>query len=459
MSIAETIIYQDTDALATQLASEVKLDEIDEYGYTPLVQTAIVNSIDKAKLILAAGADIEFTDLTGRTALHWAVDNNNYEFCRMLLEHGANANTYSRAGQPALSLPLQRSQIRLKHLLYDNGANLSFAQDFINAKLLGHRFELEGRVDIINHENTFIEIELEGYYPEFTIDFIAHSLQDYKNSFKGRHQRKHFRHIKTILSMLHNARELLKYQHYLVDVKEHADKIDSLLDKRPLMLPVAYDGHAVSFILYDDYLIRCDRGEFGAKNGTAIIYQINNPHQLSKRFLKTLLYKRQHKDYIDHGLAEELGLEPVYTLPLSPQLTGNCSWANIEASVPSLLSFLHWLEDEQTAQTALQFYQHWQQWDRHRSLQFCIDSFYQSDSARKAAKAALLAAILFQHCNYDDALNRDWANRILNILSIPDYDYIISSYLKIFQQDQQNPYYTGFINHLDDHGIDIERYL
>ena len=36
--------------------------------------------------------------------------------------------------------------------------------DFVNAKLLGHRFELAGRVDIVDHKNTFLELEFEKYF-------------------------------------------------------------------------------------------------------------------------------------------------------------------------------------------------------------------------------------------------------------------------------------------------------
>ena len=106
MSIAKQIIFGSTEDVASALQLDVNLEEIDEYGYTPIVQTAIVNSVNKARLLIEAGADVSFTDLTGRTALHWAADNNNEELAELLLEHGADANAYTRAGQPVLVMPL-----------------------------------------------------------------------------------------------------------------------------------------------------------------------------------------------------------------------------------------------------------------------------------------------------------------------------------------------------------------
>ncbi len=267
MTLAKQIIYGSLNDVANFLKRDgIVLNEVDEYGYTPLIQTAIVNSIPKAKLILEAGAEIDFTDLTGRTALHWAVDNNNLELAELLLDRRANPNAYTRAGQPVLAMPVLRKQDAIKQLLYRYGADLNFAQDFINAKLLGHRFELEGRVDILDNQGTFIEIEFEGFYLEFNLAIIAESLIDFKNNFGGKHLKEFFPSLKVIINNLKNGAELIKYQHYLVEIKEHEKRIDALLNANPLLIPIAYEGHAISFIRYNGWLIRCDRGAYGRRS-------------------------------------------------------------------------------------------------------------------------------------------------------------------------------------------------
>ena len=182
MSIAKTIIHGSVADVAKELASTATLDEVDEYGYTPLIQTAIVSDVAKTELLLNAGADPNFTDLTGRTALHWAADNNNLELASALLEKGANANAYTRAGQPTLVMPLLKEYEALKKLLYQHGAKLSFAQDFINAKLLGHVFSLTGRVDIVDSDDVFTEVEFEGFYLEFSLALVHTSFSDFKNN-------------------------------------------------------------------------------------------------------------------------------------------------------------------------------------------------------------------------------------------------------------------------------------
>ena len=173
MSLSKKIIYGSDQEVIGFLKTETELDVIDEYGYTPLIQTAIINNLSKAKILLEAGAKIDFTDLTGRTALFWAADNGNLELCKLFLKYSADPNAYSSGGQPLLVMPLMKNQEEIKKPLVTSGAKIDFAQDFLNAKLIGHGFELEGRVDIVDTHNTFIEIELEGFYLRFTLEIVA----------------------------------------------------------------------------------------------------------------------------------------------------------------------------------------------------------------------------------------------------------------------------------------------
>lgn len=460
MTFSKQIIFGADADVADALAKGVEINVVDEYGYTPLIQTAIVNSISKAEMLLKAGAEIDFTDLTTRTALHWAASNGNYEMCKLLLHYGANSNHYTNAGQPVLVMPFLRKQKNLQKLLVNHGAKLSFAQDFINAKLLGHRFELEGRVDIIDQHGTFIEVELEGFYLEFSLEIVAQSLRDFRVNFGGKHLRKYFTKVDRAANALQAAIELIKYQHYLIDVDKYAKRIDALLAFEPLVVPVSFGGHAITFVKMGDWLIRCDRGEFGRKNGTVILYFMRNAHLFSKSFIKELLYKRQYPQFIDSGLIRQLGLEPKWKLPLSEQKAGNCSWANVEAVIPAIM-FLLLLEEQGSSNIAsfqeavMHFYNEWVEWDRNRELHFCLESFHESNPARKASKAALLAAILFQACHYDRLKDQQKVAKILPILTLPDYKYILKSYVQVFGKEKQNEYMDNLRNFLDDFGAQV----
>lgn len=461
MSISKKIIFDSDKVVAKALKNgESDLDKIDEYGYSPLIQCAIVDSVNKAKLLLQAGAKIDFPDLTGRSALHWAASNNNLELCKLLLENDANPNAYTFAGQSVLVFPLLRKNKPLQKLLFKYGADINFAEDFINAKLLGHRYELEGRVDIVDYQGTFIETEFEGFYLEFTLDLVTNSLIDFRNNFAGKHFRKYFSKVDVIINSLRNTIELLKYQNYLIDVDKNKKAIDKLLDYYPLILPIAFAGHAITFIKFWEWLARCDRGEFGRKHGTAILYYIRNQSRVSKTLLRQLLYTRQYVESINEDLPRHLNLDQMWNLPLSEQRVGNCTWANVEAVVPTLM-FLLLLEDqggknaENCQNEALEFYSEWVEWDKNRALHFCLDDFDSISAARKASRAALLAAVLYQSCDYNDLKDKQKVAKILPILTLPQYDYVLKSYLQVFASDKSNPRVKSLFNFLDNFGVNV----
>lgn len=463
MNISDAIIHGTIEEVNSAIAQGATLDEVDAYGYTPLIQTAIVNKMDMAKAVLDAGADVNFTDLTGRSALHWAADNNNFELCELLLQRGADANAYTRAGQPVLTMPVLRHRDNLKELLYQHDGKLLFAQDFINGKLLGHRFELEGRVDVVDTKGTFIEIELEGFYLEFSLAIVYQSLMDFKLNFGGKHLNKFFDKLQLIISAVNNASELIKLQHYLIDIKEHQDRIDQFLNHKPLVIPVIYEGHAINLIVLGDYFVRCDRGAYGKEHGTVIVYKMHQPQRLDKEFIKRLIYTRQYKAFIDEEMVRVLGLEKIRTLPISAQVSGNCSWANVEAIVPSLMYMLlhhqKYGSDTDCEEGAMYFFEEWIKWDKNRALTFCRQSFNRiQNKARKASKAALMAAILFQTYSFENQSQRDDADKIMQIFrNNPDYLYILKAYQEVFQYEKETDHFNNFMKFIDYYEIDLSQ--
>lgn len=144
MTIASDIISHRMPDFEAYLRAGESLDDIDEYGFTPLIECAITRQTHIAEQLIVRKVNVNKSDVTGRTPLHWAVDNNDVEMAQLLLNSGADPNAYTRNGLSVLVYPVLRSQETLKRLLYQYGAKLDFALDFINGKLIGHRFELQG---------------------------------------------------------------------------------------------------------------------------------------------------------------------------------------------------------------------------------------------------------------------------------------------------------------------------
>ncbi|MFI4963395.1 MAG: ankyrin repeat domain-containing protein, partial [Legionellales bacterium] len=333
MTIANDIICRRMPNFDAYLRAGDSLDDIDEYGFTPLIECAITRQPEIAKQLIARKADVNKPDVAGRVPLHWAVDNNDLELTKLFLEAGANPNAYTRNGLSVLVYPVLRGQDSLKQLLYQYGAKLDFALDFINAKLLGHRFELQGDVDILNADGEFIELDYEGFILEFTVDVIKDSLRRFISSYSTRHLRDYFPFIHVIMDAFNDAAELLQYQHIQKLTDKNLKRIGHLLKAPMLILPAASRGHALGFLRFQQWWGKIDRGENSLEEGSVNIYSITRPDQLTVSFLQEFLYKKQPRRFFQKMINMKLGLMPVEQLPVSSQISGNCSWANMQAVV------------------------------------------------------------------------------------------------------------------------------
>lgn len=463
-SLANAILSHDVGRVQQYLSAGVPLDQLDEYGYTPLMEAAIANDMEIARLILFHQPDVNQQDWAGGTALNWAVENANEALCTLLLEAGADPNLYTTASESILVKPLLREQRSLFHLLRERGASLTFAQDFINTKLLGHRFDLVGQVDIVDPKGQFTEVDLEGFFLEFSLGIIRESLEEFRRNYAAKHLSQEFDKLEPVIDALWRASELIRYQHYQTNVNQHLQRIRSLIQHDLVIIPVGYQGHAISLIKHGDYFAICNRRQVNAFTDHLVLGRMRYAKRFNMDLVKRCLYEKNSARFIETELPNWLGLEPVSRLLLKRQISGNCSWANIEAAVPISLCFL-WEEAEQMPPIlsrktpALSFYRQWASWDKDRALSFCIQSFYEADAARKASKAALLGAILFQRCGADFQKDLKRAKKILKVLREPGYEYVLQNYIQTYhhyQHSRAGKNLIRILERLEDPLIDVE---
>lgn len=454
MTIANDIISGRIPDFDLYLREGESLDDIDEYGFTPLIETAITCQPNIAGLLLERGVDINKPDVTGRTALHWAVDNHDLELAKLLLSRGANVNAYTRAGLSVLVYPVLRGQDTLKHLLYQHGAKLDFALDFIYGKLLGHRFELKGDVDIVNAEGEFIELDYEGFILEFTVAVIRDSLRRFTSSYSTRHLRQYFSNLYVIMDAFAVADELLQLQHQISLSDTHFERLEQLSNTPMLILPAASRGHAFCFIRYQQWWAKIDRGENSLKEGSVNIYRMTKPESLNVNFLHDFLYKKQDRRYFHEVVNRQLGLVPLAKIPISAQITGNCSWANVQAILPVAYVLVQLaLDGKVSHDDAIRLYHEWEEWDKDRALDECVQRFYLATPVRQASLAAMLGAVLFQSCDDKNPLQLKRAEKILTILTLPDYYYILQTYLDAYCVKRLTRKGNNLLKLLDDCGI------
>ena len=371
-TLADTILQEDIPTVKYLLDRGEPASQLDEYGFTLLIEAAIVDNIQLVKLLLDYGADPNQQDVTGGTALHWAAENNNLAMSELLLQHQANPNAYTFAGQPVLVMPILRQQQPLKQLLYRYHANQVFAQDFINTKLLGHVFELVGTADINDPQHQFIEVDFEGFFLEVTLGLVSDSVYQFQNHFAARQLRRYSGLSSIAVGAIQRASQLIKYQQYRVDIQQHRTKIDALIQQEPLIIPIGYEGHAITFIKQGNILAKCDRREESRLYDNVMFYRINHPKKCDHQFIKNLIYEKQSSQFINTELPSILALQPLTELKIEAQTSGNCSWANVEACIPAIF-FLSLIQMDNQADhlayyktLSLNFFHQWRDWNKNR---------------------------------------------------------------------------------------------
>jgi len=461
VSLSQTILFGPRIDAIKLIKAGININEKDSYGFTPLIEATIKKDAEIASLLLEHGAKIDQEDVGGQTALQWAVNRNNRALSELFLKHNADPNHYSADGQPILVNPLLRDQQELIQLLTSYGASIEFAEDYINAKLIGHRYELTGRADIINTKGEFIDLDFEGFYLEFTVGIIRCNLIDFINSNVGQQFKAYETVIQKIIRTLKYASELVHYKYTTESHNANVARIRDLLNKDLVVIPVTYEGHAIAFIQYKNLFAKSDRGVKHIVD-TVVIYQVGNRYTLNPDFLKDLMYTNKSDEYINTEVKKILDLRPFTTLPPRYQLSGNCSWANIEATIPAMMFMLMFQGDVENRggiaalkKSVMNFYDTWVEWDKDRALDKCIDDFYQADRVRKASKAAILASILLQRCKPNHIKEVQRAKKILPILTIPEYNYILKSYIKIYCTKAAGRMGTDFTNLLKLCGLNL----
>lgn len=459
MSFTNIILFQNKQAVEQALEHGIDLDEYDEYGYTPLIEAIIANKTDIVELLLRRGANANSRDTTSRTPLHWAVDINNPKIVELLLKRDANINAYTYFSMPVATLPWLRGQKDMLDFLRNNGADLNFVKDYVYTKLLAHRYQLKTKIDIVSTSDRFIEINLEGFILESTVSIIHQSLNEFIQHFSARDFRSILCKAKRFLCSIENTQQLLKMQHFSKKRKRDKKIIQRFLSQDILFLPIAYTGHAIAVLKVGNMLAICDRGVYGKEHGTLVIYRIQKPKEFNAQLLEHMFFEFTSEKFIRKNVQHILGLKEMIQLPLAPQLTGNCSWANVEGIIPAAMFLLLSQDSRYSLDScktiAMDFFHAWQQFDKTRALDEMIDSFFSASPARKASIAALMACILFQCCNFEKNDDLYVAEKIARIFKDNTYHYVLNAYLKVHFNHHHNQSGKNFHELLEMVGVDV----
>lgn len=106
------------------------VNEEDDFGYTPLLVSTILNNIHLVKVLCEAGANPNKKSTNGNTPLIIAADDGDFEITKTLIEHKADINFSSTDGNTALFAAVGKNNDSIAEILLQNGANLNLFNSF-----------------------------------------------------------------------------------------------------------------------------------------------------------------------------------------------------------------------------------------------------------------------------------------------------------------------------------------
>lgn len=166
-----------------QPTEEQDVNALDKDGSTPLMDCAVHNYHDKAKLLLKKGAKIDMQDARGRTALYITTVLKSYKTAQILLEHGANVNLETKKGDVPLMNAVRNSDIKMVDLLLKYKADTDVTDAQHNTAL---------HIAVMNADEKTVKRLLDHKCDANKIDDLGLTALDYAKNLK----------LKTIVSLL-----------------------------------------------------------------------------------------------------------------------------------------------------------------------------------------------------------------------------------------------------------------
>lgn len=99
-------------------------NEIDAYGYTPLINACLRNCIKSVKILISNGADINMQAEHGYTALHAAAQSGYLDIVETLIDNGGNMEIKNEDGDTALMLAVRSEHSAVIDALCKRGCDI-----------------------------------------------------------------------------------------------------------------------------------------------------------------------------------------------------------------------------------------------------------------------------------------------------------------------------------------------
>jgi ankyrin repeat protein len=328
---------------AALIGAGADLDLQNQQSITALMSATKNGDESIVAALIAAGASVDLQDELGNTALIYAGVDGHESILAALIKAAADPNILSykknRSALAYISMVRPQGWRNSKKILLPEmektaqGRELIALNKDVNYRiLLAHAWEIQGSVNVVVSEKnrTF---NLEGFhFPKILSKIVKHTGLFLESDFRWG--------VEDInRGMFDSLIETYTYSgtHKLKSLDARA-LLNRWNDRKPVLIPTGYVGHAITILLWCEYLVICNRG---GDDPTIKIHLFDREvNQLETDDIKSLIKVQQLEKnnwtLTIANLSKKLKSTPVPSLEkallsyLPAQKVGNCTYASSE---------------------------------------------------------------------------------------------------------------------------------
>jgi ankyrin repeat protein len=300
-----------------------------------LAQACMDNRRDVVNLLLKYGAKTDLMLEDDTSLLHRVCRSCNEEIIKAIIEnrpdsmHHLDENKWT----PFIFLHYRSPKVISQNLL-DKVKELDagFSDWLKDTTLLAHRFGFNLVVKLLNQK----KLKLEGFHTEIVIPELQRSFQNFQAYVE--------KESTYIIPKIWKKQDWIEVKHILQKTLDGSNTQPVILENSIYAFTSGWKNHSIGIVVYNDLLIKCNRGEECGNRPGIVIYKINKGSQIN--FQKVLSELAQNK-FIDEGkktfntnIDLTLDLKEIHYIPHVEQHAGNCSWASAKLLLEGIIFFI-----------------------------------------------------------------------------------------------------------------------
>lgn len=332
------------------------------------------------------------------------------------------------------------NQPHLEKIIKSYHANIdeSILSTYHQAKVLGLKLDFDGCFklnDLAHHEyNCF---SFEGYANEV-------GTKDFLNSYNF-----FYNHVVNLSNIPSWTLDSFKHVQTALDLAATVSDPDIFLNKIKagdlVIIPSGWDEHSISFVIHNDKLYRCNRGDQSDGIHGIEEYVITKPEYLTSALIQQMLIGEGSHHLLHLDIIKILGLQKIGEIKNPEQTTGNCVWTSLEAALEASFvdSFMQYKIDSFTAHYyGKQLFHLWEEYDHFSDLSNLIES--KDFFVKNEIYDDLLLKALVHHHEPNNIFDIQKGSIILSQINDP----IFHDAFKAEIGDSVNLFYPGIYNNI-----------